>query len=256
MKNSLYILIIIVLTLFGCVSHYQITGITRSRILIDSVFDRHPDPAAALFMEPYKHEVDSIMSPVVGRAARYMWAEKPESNLSNLLSDILVWAGTAYGETPSFAVYNMGGIRAALPAGDITYGDVLEVAPFDNKICFLSLSGNKVTELFQQIARTHGEGVSHGVRLVITPDGDLLSANLNGEEIEPDSTYRVATIDFVAQGNDNLTAFKDKTDFNAPQDTLNNVRFVIMDYFRSAAARGEDVDTQTEGRITVKSINN
>ncbi|MCD8288397.1 MAG: 5'-nucleotidase C-terminal domain-containing protein [Prevotella sp.] len=254
--KKIFILLAAVMLVSSCASHYRITGITRTRILIDSTFDLRPDAEAAAFMVPYKHEVDSIMSPVVGRAARYMWAEKPESNLSNLLSDILLWAGAAYGETPSFAVYNMGGIRAALSAGTVTYGDVLEVAPFENKICFLSLSGNKVKELFQQIARLHGEGVSRGVNLEITPEGELLKAQLNGEEIAADSTYRVATLDFVAEGNDNMTAFKDKTDVNAPQDTLNNIRFVIMDYFREKAAKGEEVDAQVEGRILVKDINN
>ncbi len=252
MKKSFYLLITVAVLLSACASHYQITGITRTRILIDSVYDRNPDKRAEAFMKPYKHEVDSIMSPVVGRAACYMWAQKPESNLSNLLTDILVWAGKNYNEAPDFAVYNMGGIRAALSAGDVTYGDILEVAPFENKICFLSLTGNKVLELFRQIARVHGEGVSHGVCLEITKDGKLLSARLNGESIKEDSTYRVATIDFVAQGNDYLTAFKDKTDLNAPEDSLNNMRFVIMDYFREKAAQGEIVDAKIEGRITEK----
>ncbi len=256
MKKTFYVFIAAAMLAASCASHYRITGITRTRILIDSAYDAPVNPATAAFMAPYKHEVDSIMTPVVGRAARYMQAEKPESNLSNLLTDILVWAGKNYDETPSFAVYNMGGIRAALSAGDVTYGDVLEVAPFENKICFLSLTGYKVNELFRQIARLHGEGVSHGVNLEITPAGELLSARLNGEEIVADSIYRIATIDFVAEGNDGLTAFKDKTDVNAPTDSLNNVRFVITDYFREKAAKGELVDARVEGRITVKQQDN
>ncbi len=252
MKKNVFIALTVALLICSCASHYKITGITRTRILIDSTYDANPDPVAATFMLPYKQQVDSIMSPVVGRAAHYMAASKPESSLSNLLPDILMWASEKYGERPSFAVYNMGGIRAAFAPGEVTYGDVLEVAPFENKICFLSLSGAKVLELFQQIARTHGEGVSHGVNLVITPQGELISARLNGEEIHPDSTYRIATIDYVAEGNDYMTAFKDKTDYVAPADSINNVRFVIIDYFRSQAAKGEEVDAQTEGRIVVK----
>ena len=42
-------------------------------------------------------------------------------------------------------------------------GDVLDVAPFENKISFLTLSGDKVKELFEQMARRGGEGVSASV---------------------------------------------------------------------------------------------
>ena len=72
------------------------------------------------FLLPYKHQVDSLMSPVVGEVSEYMSARKPESTLSNLLADILLWGGKNYQESPDFAVYNMGGIRAAFAQGDVT----------------------------------------------------------------------------------------------------------------------------------------
>ena len=114
-----------------------------------------------------------------------MTRHRPESELSNLLCDILVWGAKKFGEQPVFSVYNMGGIRANFAKGKITVGDVNEVAPFENKICFLTLTGEKVTELFQQIAHRGGEGLSHAVRLVISKDGKLVSVTLNGELSTP-----------------------------------------------------------------------
>ncbi len=250
--KRLLIVSMIVLVLGSCASHYRVVSVTRTRVLIDSTYDAAPNAMAEAFMEPYKHVVDSMMSPVVGRAAEYLSATKPESKLSNLLPDILMWASEKYGEKPSLSVYNIGGIRAAFAEGEVTYGDVLEVTPFDNKICFLSLSGKKLMDLFREIARLHGEGVSHGVNLVITPEGQLLEARLNGEEVKEDSTYRMVTIDYVAEGNDGMTAFHDKTDCVLHTDSLDNLRFIIMDYFRQKAAQGEAVDAQVEGRIKVE----
>ena len=143
-------------------------------------------------------------------------------------------------------------MRAALAEGDVTIGDVLEVAPFDNKICFVNLTGTKVKELFSQIAMQRGEGVSHGVELEITKDGQLKSARLNGKEIDDAATYRIATIDYVAQGNDKMTAFKSSTDINQPEGEENNVRFVIMNYLREMAKQGITVTAKKEGRIIVK----
>lgn len=242
----------VLLACSSCRSHYVLKGVERSRILIDQRYDATPDAAAAAFLAPYKQEVDSIMSPVVGEIDHYMAAGQPESDLSNLLSDILVWGSKKFNETPDFAVYNMGGIRAAFAKGKITYGDVLEVAPFDNKLCLLTLSGEKVMELFRQIARRGGEGVSHGVELVITRDGILKRARLNGREIDPKTPYRVATLDYLAQGNDGLSAFKDKTGLVSPQDEENNVRFIIMDYFREMQRQGKVVNAKVEGRIVIE----
>ena len=225
---------------------------SRTRILIDKRWDAKPDAQAEAFVAPYKSKVDSVMGPVVGTTAHDMTRHRPESELSNLLTDILVWGGKAFDEEPVFAVYNMGGIRANLAKGKVTVGDVNEVAPFENKICFLTLTGEKVMELFQQIAHRGGEGLSHAVRLVISKDGHLQSATINGEPVDPQKQYRIATLDYLAEGNDQLVAFKSGTDVVAPKAKENNVRYIIMDYFREKMSKGESVESKVEGRVVVE----
>jgi 2',3'-cyclic-nucleotide 2'-phosphodiesterase (5'-nucleotidase family) len=253
MKNRCFLWGILLLSFMAmsCRSHYQLTDVQRGRILIDNRYDSQVNPKATTFLAPYRAKVDSIMSPVVGTIAKYMAAQKPESEISNLLADILIWGGKAYDEHPDLSVYNVGGIRAAFAKGKVTYGDVVEVAPFENKICFLTLTGEKLLELFQQIAKRGGEGVSHSVNLVITSDRKLKSALLNGKEINPQASYRIATLDYLAQGNDGLVAFKSSTDVKSPQTTENNVRFIIMDYFREQQKMGKIVDAHIEGRIVI-----
>lgn len=235
--------------LFGsCASHYEMAGVSRSRVLIDSRYDK-ADTAADEFIAPYKAKVDSMMSPVVGTAAKALEARQPESPLSNLLADILVWSSQEFGEKPDFAVYNMGGIRASFAKGDVTYGDVLDVAPFENKICFLSLTGDKVTELFSQMAGYGGQAVSHGVEAVMDKDNRIVGIRINGAEVDPARTYRIATLDYVAEGNDKMLAFKAKQQVNSPKSEKNNVRNLIIKYFQAAAAQGRSVDANVEGRF-------
>ena len=231
---------------------YKVAKVERTRILIDKRWDAQPDAEAAAFLAPYKSKVDSIMGPVVGTTSHDMTRHRPESELSNLLCDILVWGGKAFNEQPVFAVYNMGGIRSNLPKGKITVGDVNDMAPFENKICFLTLTGEKVTELFQQIAHRGGEGLSQAVRLVITKDGKLVSATIHGEQVDPTKTYRIATLDYLAEGNDQLVAFKSGTDVLSPKRKENNVRYIIMDYFREMQKQGKSVESKTEGRCVVE----
>ncbi len=237
---------------WACTSHYVLSDVSRTRLLVDNRYDVEPDASATAFIAPYKRQVDSIMCPVVGAVASDMVAERPESKLSNLLADILMWGAESYGEHPDFSVYNMGGMRASFVKGDVTYGDIVDVAPFENKICFLTLSGDKVMELFSQIAMRGGEGVSHGVNLVITKDRKLESATLNDSPVDVEKEYRVATLDYLAEGNDQLIAFKSRTNVVSPQSKENNVRFIIRDFFLEKCAGGEAVTSEVEGRIVLR----
>ena len=238
--------------LCGCASHYQVASVSKQRIVVDSRYDNKPVAQGEAFLAPYKQKVDSIMGPVVGIVACDMAAVRPESNLSNLLPDILMWAAKDYNEQPDFAVYNVGGIRAALSKGKVTYGDILDIAPFENKISFISLTGENVLKLFSQIAARGGEGLSHGVELLLSKDLKLVSARLNGEEIDPARSYRITTIDYLAQGNDGLTAFKAGTDLNSPKEDKNNSRYIIVNYFREQQAKGLAVDSKVEGRVRIE----
>ena len=235
----------------ACQTHYEVASVQRSRILVDSRYDGQPDQKAVDFLKPYKHQVDSVMGPVVGRSSHYMKAQRPEGDLSNLLADILVWAAKDYNEKPDFGLYNMGGVRADLPKGDVTYGDVLDIAPFENKISFGTLTGAEVLELFGQIASVGGEGLSSSVRLVIK-NGKLESATINGEPIDPAKNYRLTTIDYLLGGTDKLEALKKCHDVHAPKEDSNNTRYIIVNYFRSMQKQGKEVDAQIEGRVIVK----
>lgn len=253
MKRTItYFLMAAALLCTGCRTvQYHVTGVERTRVAVDSRYDV-PNAEVEQFMAPYRVRVDSQMKPVVGRTDSYLDAYRPESPLSNLLPDIFVWAGEQYGEHPDFGVYNIGGIRAALPKGDVTIGDVVSVAPFENKIVFVTLTGSKVSELMSQIASRGGEGLSREVRLVITADKKVKSVTVGGQPIDPDREYRIATIDYVAQGNDDMVAFKSATNVKTPGHDEDLNREVIIRYFQEKMKNGEVVSATTDGRIIVE----
>ena len=81
-RKTLFITSLSVLMMVcSCKSHYEVASVQRTRILVDSRYDTKPDAEAAEFLKPYKHVVDSIMGPVVGRSARYMTTQHPEGTL-------------------------------------------------------------------------------------------------------------------------------------------------------------------------------
>ncbi len=232
--------------------HYRLVSVDRSRIIVDSRYDQNPDQKAAEYLAPFKRVNDSIMGPVMGVIAHNMHPQRPESDLSNLLADILVWAAKDYNEEPVLGIYNMGGIRADLTKGEVTYGDLLDVAPFENKICFITLTGESLLKVFGQMAKKGGEGVSRGLELVIEgPEGKgkVKSVRLHGKEIDPKAEYRIATINYLIEGNDGMPSLREGTNVVAPDAASNNTRYLIMNYFRDKHAKGEVVDSKVEGRI-------
>lgn len=236
----------------SCRSGYSVVAVEGDRMEVTAELDARPDSAAMAILAPYKKTVDSIMSPVIGQSAKFMDRFRPESELSNLVADILRLSASDYiGRPADVGLTNMGGLRTALPEGDITYGNIYEITPFENTLCIVTMKGVLLRQLFGNVARVHGEGLS-GARLVISEDGKLISATVGGKEIDDNKDYKVATLDYLAEGNDHMEAFTQVADADKLTPENVTVRQLFMNYVSELAKAGKKVDSKIEGRITVE----
>ncbi|NDV59907.1 5'-nucleotidase C-terminal domain-containing protein [Bacteroides sp. 519] len=234
----------------SCNSPYKLTTITGEKTVTNASWDSKPDTKAIAVLAPYKAKIDSIMTPVVGKSAMDMPALRPESLLSNLVADVLRESTTHYlNETADIAVMNIGGLRNSLKKGDITYGDIYEILPFLNALCMVTMKGDLVEELMQNIVSVKGEGISN-VKLHATNDGQIISCTIGGEPLDRNRTYKVATIDYLAEGNDRLVAFK-KTESKQfiPEATI---RQIFLDYVVEQTKQGKEITSAVEGRIIIE----
>ena len=217
------------------------------RMEVTKALDKHPDAAIHRLLAPYKSGVDSIMAPVLGQSELEMTADWPESTLSNWICDVLRHESRRYGKECEIGLANIGGLRSAMPKGNVRVGDIMEIAPFENRFCILTMRGSDLLELFEQIAKQLGQGIS-GAQLNISKDGKLLSATVGGKAVKPKSLYRIATIDYLAEGNDGLTALKKAVKKDVKKDF---VRDVYMEFIRKEAQAGRTLSAQIEGRVTI-----
>lgn len=239
----------VMLSLTSCHSSYEVTQIEGGRFPMDSTLDVHSDAEAAALLAPYKAQVDSVMYKVMGTAELSMDRFRPESPLSNLIADVLRGAATKVQEKPAdMGLINIGGIRNSLTEGDITVGNIYEILPFENSLCVLTMKGSAMKQLFENIAARLGEGVS-GVQLVISKEGKLLQATIDGKPVEDDKTYTVATIDYVADGNDGMTALLQAEKRICPEGAT--VRSLFMEYVERQTAAGKKITSRMEDRITM-----
>lgn len=247
----LFLHIVLLVCLIGftsCKPEKKIT-ITGSRTEMTAEWDSAPNEKAMKIFAPYKAKVDSIMNPVIGKSAMDMTAKRPESLLSNLVADVLRNSAIPYiGHPADIAIINVGGLRNSLSAGDITYRTVYEILPFENALCILSLRGKDVKELMKDIIKTGGEGLSN-VRMTVNKDMNIADLKIGKDPVNDEQLYEVATVDYLAEGNDRMTSFRKAEKKLCVQEAT--IRDIFIEYVKSEAAKGRSLTSRMEGRVVI-----
>lgn len=168
-------------------------------IPVDSRLDSRVDADFLARLEPYRAAVDSVMNIGIGKVARDM----DKNEMTNFMADFVAdEARRMTGDRVDFSIVNKGGVRGEFRKGVLTVGHVMQVFPFDNKIVVLKMTGSDVLDNLRVMTHTGGNGLSREMDVVFDGRDNIVSARLNGKEIDPDGVYSVATIDYLANGGD------------------------------------------------------
>lgn len=231
---------------------YIVTDIRGSMISIDSIYNVNPDGKALAILQPYKREVDKHMTNQIGISAQTMQKAdriNPEGLLSNLVADVLRGVGSKeLGKPCDMGLMNSGGLRSILPAGKITITNIYEILPFENTLSLLTLNGEQLTNLLKDVAHVGNKGVS-GVRMVISRDGELLRATVGGKPIDNKKLYTLATINYLAEGNDGIKSLANTGIKRINCDSI-TLRDVFIKYVKAQTALGKKINSHLDGRIT------
>lgn len=125
---------------------------------------------------------------------------RDESALTNLVADMMRAA------TPGadVALMNAGGVRVDLPAGDLDYGTLYSVLPFDNRLVTVRMRGSALREFLAHNAEGDSGTVAvSGLRVVGACEGARVAVRLlrpNGRPVGDAETLTVATNDYMALG--------------------------------------------------------
>jgi 5'-nucleotidase len=150
---------------------------------------------------------------------------------------------------------NPGGMRASLPAGSVTWGQLFAVQPFGNELVSMDLSGAQLQSLFELQWTTQSDGSIRyrplqvsGLRVVW--DGSLslgeriVSLTLDdGSPLQPDVFYRITVNSFMASGGDGFTTFNDGSHREFSVTDVN----ALVEYVERLP---QPIDPKIEGRIT------
>ncbi|MCE5330922.1 MAG: 5'-nucleotidase C-terminal domain-containing protein [Bacteroidales bacterium] len=247
-KQNILILLALAITIVACSSkQYTVTHATSAKIAIDASTETLADKNYETYLQPVKQKIDAEMNIVIGQAAETMKAHAPESLLSNFSADVYKLSATEYLKQPvDIGIVNLGGLRTEIPAGNITIRKVFELMPFENELVILWLKGDKLDELLQFFAKVGGEGVS-GIRMTIA-NNKAVDITINGQTLDMDKWYSIATNDYLAGGNDKMVQL---AMYEKRVNTGIKIRNILLDYIKSETKKGKVIQSKLDGRITL-----
>ena len=198
-----------------------------------------------------------------------------ETNLGDLCADAYRAMSGA-----DVAIVNGGGVRADIPAGDITYGQIIAVHPFGNEMCVVECTGQEILDAlelgcsklpaesggFLQVsgmAYTIDMNVESSVKLdengmfvEVTGERRVKDVTVGGEPLDPEKTYTLASHNYKLKDcGDGYTMFADNVFL---QDSVMIDNQVLINYIVNVLGGtvGEEyADPYGQGRITIIEAN-
>ena len=148
-----------------------------------------------------------------------------ETSLCDLATDAMLHSvGRTKSGYADVGLYNGGGLRSDIKAGEIKFQDALSVMPFNNTVCIVEVTGQTLLDELEHGARLmpnrsggflHVSGMTYTIdtriptpvkvdskNILIGIEGErrIKDAKINGEPVDPEKKYRVVSISYVLTG--------------------------------------------------------
>lgn len=203
-----------------------------------------PDSSTLALVDSQRAKYEIGFSDIIGSSKTPLTRSSlGEGPLNNLICDVMCEATGA-----DFSFMNFGGIRADIKAGPITREDVFKVLPFGNELVSFEASGAFLKAILEAKVAGGGRGLSiGGAKVVINrsrESGDrVVSIEIDGQPLDPAKTYRIATTDYLMEGNSGLMLL-----LRIPKNKVNYQGKLLRDALIEVFDPDKPLDIRTDGR--------
>ena len=236
--------------LFSCKEKtFVTTKVTAKTISVDSNITSANNITKTI--APYKEKMIAEINTVISYTPKNLTRTdgKLESTLGNLLADLTHKRANPIfkkltNKDIDFSMFNFGGIRAGIPAGNVTNKNAFELMPFENMLVVVELSGQKVEELIAYLIKSNtAHPISKNIKLTTTKNGYQLY--INHQKFDTKKTYFVLTSDYLQSGGDNMTFFKNPIQRISLEYKM---RAAIVDHFKSVDTLKSNLDQRFKSK--------
>jgi len=228
---------VLFLTFAGFISCSQqknmVTRIEGKQININNSFAE--SPSIESFIKPYRENINKDLSEVLAIAPQNIdkigeW----QTPIGNLMADVVIEKGNPIlkarkNANIDFCLLNHGGIRAIIAKGYVTARTAFEIMPFENSLIVVAMKGSAILEIPTYIIMEQKPHPLSGITFTIDKNKTAKNIQIQGKPLDENKTYYVATSDYLANGGDKMTFFKNNND---KIDLDYKLRNILIDYFK------------------------
>lgn len=242
------------------------------------------DAAVAAHIAGLQDDLSKITGQVIGRSNvhlaaleddNFTWAVRQrETNLGDFVADAyqaLAWHG---GIMADIAMVNGGGIRANIEPGDVTYGNLINVQPFNNQLAYVDTLGQNILDALEVGASKlpapsgglqHVAGLTYTVRTDVPSSVEIENGHfkgvsgerrvrdvmVDGKPLDVKSRYKLVSHTYLlVDGGDGMDMFKNDEAVLLDLDNKALIEYIQIDLNRSIG--DEYADPNGQGRIVIK----
>lgn len=249
--SKLFVVFVTIAVLLACRrQEASLREIQAGQIRIDSTLAG--GGAMDSLIAPFRNRLNEVLD------APLCYAPEPivktdgtlNSSLGNLMADIILERGSKVflmqeNKRADLALHNNGGIRTSISRGPVTERTAYEVMPFENTIVIAGLKGSTLRKMADFLSRNGEFHPVSGVQIALSPDGSPQSIRIQGEPLDEDRVYYVATSDYLVGGGNGMAFFQESVSLHK---TGYKIRNAMVDYFRDQ----DTLRSRVDERVTIK----
>ncbi|MGK8186126.1 bifunctional UDP-sugar hydrolase/5'-nucleotidase UshA [Serratia marcescens] len=163
------------------------------------------DPAMMKLLTPFQDKGKAQLDVKIGSVNGKLEGDRSKVRFVQTNLARVMLAAQRERADADFAVMSGGGVRDSIESGDITYKNVLKVQPFGNTLVHVDMKGSEVEQYLAVVANMKPDSGAYAqfANVSLVADGKGVSeVKINGQPLQADKTYRMATLNFNALGGD------------------------------------------------------
>lgn len=219
-------------------------------VLVDDSIPENEEIAAMI--AAFRKPIAAAMSEKISSTTKGL---PRDGTMQEVIADAMLVATKSSGSVAAFI--NVGGVRAAVEAGDITLGKANEVQPFRNTLMLLDLTGQQLKDALETPYSGQdpsggvlwpSSGTSYSVDMSRPAGSRVFDVVIGGAPLDLAKTYRLTFNNFTAGGGDAHTVLKGATGYRYDTGLLDID--ALVDYLKSK----RPFDHVRENRIRVQRV--
>lgn len=236
--------IIIILFLFAnCSRHFVKEKMDFAHF---SLKESAPQAAMNDSVARFRKIVDAETARIIGEARDNLTKDGNQSSLGNFVCDALRFVSDEkLGKPVDIVLINRGGLRANIAKGNISVGNIFEVMPFENEMVVVKIKGASLVKFLPMLVEKMHP--FYGLKIKIV-NHKVISATIEGKEIEAEKEYLVVSSDYLYNGGDNFNFLREGGE---PQYLDIKIRDAIIRYCENQASHEKKIIAYTDDRLEV-----